>query len=126
MPGATFTPAVRSLCWERAKGRCEACGATLRPGANLHHRTGRGMGGMRRKVTAADGLFLCGNGNTSGCHRLMDTERQWAIDRGFVVPRNGQHIPAAVPVHHAAYGLVWLLADGGVQPLNEGGEFAWA
>lgn len=126
MAGGVFTPAQRRKCWERSGGYCEVCGCRLRPvGWNLHHREGRGMGGSRRKVTCSDGLVICGQGNTSGCHRLMDEEREWAVERGFVVARNGQHSPAEVPVLLRGT-WVYLTADGGTVEADQRWEVsAW-
>lgn len=114
---AEFTKAQREACWNRSGGYCEACGCRLRPqGWNLHHRQGRGMGGTRRKVTCSDGLVICGMGNTSGCHRLMDTQREWAVARGYVVSRGSLATPREVPV--LRFGdWVWLLEDGSVESL---------
>ncbi len=118
-----FTAKQRALCWERSGGYCEVCGCRLREkGWNLHHRQGRGMGGTKRKVTCADGLVICGMGNTSGCHRLMDEQRMWALARGFVVHRNGRRAPAEVPVLIRG-DWTYLDADGGISPapaLTEG------
>lgn len=116
MSNSVFTPAQRAACWERSGGYCEVCGCRLRDkGWNLHHREGRGMGGRGKKrprVTCADGLVICGQGNTSGCHRLMDEEREWAVERGFVIPRGSRLNPTEVPVLLRGT-WVYLHADGG-------------
>lgn len=96
MAGGKFTVKQRAVMFERARGCCEVCGCRLREkGWNAHHRAGRGMGGTRREVTCADGLVVCGSG-TTGCHGLIERERKWALDNGFLVSRWAD--AAAVPV----------------------------
>lgn len=94
-----FTPKQRQACWQRAQGHCEVCGARLREkGWNLHHRRGRGMGGTRIPITCADGLVVCGMGNTEGCHGYIEAHFGWALERGYKVRRNGHLNPSEVPV----------------------------
>lgn len=116
MANGHFTAKQRAKIFERARGWCEVCGCRLREkGWNAHHRKALGMGGTRRVVTCADGLAVCGMGNTSGCHRLMDTEREWAMERGFVISRNSDLDPLHVPVFVRGE-WVFFDADGGIVP----------
>lgn len=88
----------------RAGGRCEGCGKADR--VEAHHRLYRSRGG---DGGAANGLLLCGSGNTSGCHGKAHSADEGL---GFSVPRGSS--PADVPVWHARFGLVRLTDDGRV------------
>lgn len=102
------TPEVRDVVLLRSRGRCEvgvtdACRARGRrldspEGTNQHHRHPGGMGGSKRaEIHAAEGLLqVCGQGNTSGCHGWIESNRTAAKERGWLVDR-GQD-PADVPV----------------------------
>lgn len=116
MANGKFTASQRAACFERAGGACEVCGYRLREGWNLHHRKALGMGGTKRAVTCADGLAVCGLGNTSGCHQAMDTEREWALGRGYVILRNSPLDPLDVPVFTVREGWVYFDADGSTRP----------
>lgn len=104
-----FTPAVQEQIRERAKGRCEMCGS-LAMYHQIHHRRPRGMGGSKDPVcgTAANGLFL-----HPGCHAKIESNREQAYERGYLV-RQG-HNPAEVPVQR---GSIWYLLgeDGSLTP----------
>lgn len=119
MARGEFTQRQRALCWERSGGYCEVCGCRLREkGWNLHHRQGRGMGGTRREVTCADGLVVCGYGNTSGCHKQMDDQRAWAVARGFVVSRHATKPMRDMPVLLRGQ-WVYLTDDGAFVGVDE-------
>ncbi len=104
-----FTPAVQEQIRDRAKGRCEMCGA-LAMYHQIHHRRPRGMGGSKDPAcgTAANGLFL-----HPGCHAKIESNREQAYERGYLV-RQG-HDPAQVPVKR---GVNWYLLgeDGSLTP----------
>lgn len=105
--GPTVT--VRRIVLERAGGRCELCGtnlATIWCGYSLHHRSPRGMGGSRSDhVNRPSSLLaVCGSG-TSGCHGLVESQRQLALANGWLVPHG--EMPAEIPVE-LHRGLVYL------------------
>lgn len=109
---AEFPIRVRMAIRRRADYRCEVCaknlGAASASTAQVHHRRARGMGGstdpMSRNVT--NGLLTC-----IPCHARIESEREWALDRGFLV-RQG-HNPASVPVRLWNAHPVLLTHDGG-------------
>jgi hypothetical protein len=96
----------------RCNGMCEVCGRAAM--ANLHHRRARGMGGTRRAIHTPSWLLaVCGMGNTSGCHGRIETHREQARARGWLLGPSDD--PATTPVLHAVYGWVILLDDGGFE-----------
>jgi hypothetical protein len=108
-----FTPQVQEQIRDRAKGRCEMCGA-LALYHQIHHRRPRGMGGSKDPAcgTAANGLFV-----HPGCHAKIESNRDQAYEKGYLV-RQGQD-PAAVPVRK---GLHWYLLgeDGSLTVVPQG------
>lgn len=91
---------IRALCTARDAGLCVRCGS---PATNLHHREGRGMGGRqgadRERVNGpAWLLWLCGMGNTSGCHGWVDQDRATAEAQGYVLRRGHALDAEQVPV----------------------------
>lgn len=106
MSASDFTARDLEIMRARSGGHCEGCGLYARTEA--HHRLYRSRGGSSG---AANGLMLCGLGNTSGCHGSAHTrfgeELGWSVKSGFD--------PAVVPVRLAAWpGRVLLTADGRV------------
>ncbi len=100
-----FPRNVRDLIFDRAGDYCEICGAD-RP-EQAHHRRGRGMGSTKRldSNTASNGL-----GISAACHTMVESRRNLALDRGWLVRQN--HSPADVPV--LRHGTDWvLLTDAG-------------
>jgi hypothetical protein len=91
--------AVRQMVLERSGYRCEICGNKL--GENqfysIHHRIPRGMGGTDREDLnlASNLLSLCGSG-TTGCHGYIESNRQEAYEKGWIVLRD--HDVAETPV----------------------------
>lgn len=110
---------TRQLVIMRDGGRCLRCG---RPGSNVHHRLGRGMGGAKGERSEQINrpawlVTLCGQGNTSGCHRWVDEHRDQAVALGYVIPRNGPDRDAEdVPIRTLHRGWVLLDNEGGVTP----------
>jgi len=101
-----FPKAVRDIILTRAQNHCEVCGVNA-PN-QLHHRRARGMGSTIRPETnrAANGLAACAD-----CHRQIESRREFALDRGWLVRQN--QTPADVPVvHHGSWAL--LSDDGAV------------
>lgn len=90
---------VRELVLGRSGYRCEICGNPL--GQNqfysIHHRVPRGMGGTDRPELnlPSNLLSLCGSG-TTGCHGYIESNRQEAYEKGWIVLRD--HNPADAPV----------------------------
>jgi hypothetical protein len=69
----------------RSGGVCEVCGRAAMQ--NIHHRRGRGMGGTRRAIHSPAWLLaVCGMGNTSGCHRRIESDRPTAEANGWALP----------------------------------------
>lgn len=98
----------------RSAGRCEIRSPACLGGrygdisslpsfkVSRHHRRPRGMGGTKRADvhSLAALLLTCGDG-TTGCHGYAERERDWARDRGILVPNVGTGDavdPAAVPL----------------------------
>ena len=102
-----FPKAVREQVLNRATQHCEACGQASNA-YQWHHRRPRGAGGSKASDTntSANCLLLC-----PPCHALIESRREFAIDRGWLV-RQGFD-PAEVPV---IYQCSWAIldADGGV------------
>lgn len=89
-----FSQKTRDLIHHRAKGRCEKCGIPLPGGlAQIHHRRPRGMGGTKRKEsgTAANGIYV-----HLKCHMDIESNRQQALDNGWLVPQTSQ--PTDIPI----------------------------
>ncbi len=103
------TPQARNIVAERCGGMCEVCGVAR--ATNVHHRRGRGMGGTRRAIhTPAWLLAVCGQGNTSGCHRRIESNRPEAERNGWALPwsvEDAATVPAVL-----WFGTVLLLDDG--------------
>ena len=103
----------------RDKGRCAWCGEEvggtgLRGESwSLHHRRPAGMGGDRRPETHAPGnlVLLCGSGTTF-CHGYVESHRDDAADRGFLIPKLAASPPSSWAIEHAVHGLVYLFDDG--------------
>ena len=98
---------ARALVIARDGGQCQRCGTTSGP-FSVHHRRPRGMGGTKRRDTAAGLIVLCGTG-TTGCHGWVESHRAEARDLGLLVPLTG--VPELVPVK-TIHGLVLLTDDG--------------
>lgn len=110
------TTAVRELVYERADRRCERCGTASGP-FNVHHRTGRGMGGTSNPAanSTVNLVLVCGSG-TTGCHGEIESHRRDALADGWLVPRTAD--PANAPVKIWSVGWVQLLADGHYEKLT--------
>lgn len=110
------------LVWERDRGRCARCGASIRgergQSWSVHHRVPRGSGGAKHVPwmnLAANLLLLCGSG-TTGCHGWIEAHRSEAISKGWLMLRNSYLIPEDVEVHHAIHGVVLLNDQGAAVP----------
>lgn len=80
---------VRDRVWAREESCCRRCGRRLTRGVSvcsIHHRQPRQMGGTSRpEVNSLDALALiCGSG-TTGCHGYIESHREEAYDRGWLV-----------------------------------------
>lgn len=71
------------------------------------------MGGTRRGIvnTPAALLYVCGQGNTSGCHGELESHRDEARDLGQLL--YDYQDPAAVPVVAVHLGVTFLLDQQG-------------
>jgi hypothetical protein len=101
---------VRQLVLARAGERCEVCGVDLPVLYSIHHRRPRRMGGTRRPDTnqPQNLMAVCGSGVT-GCHGRIESDRAWAVTRGYLLPDTAD--PATVPVR-LTRAVVLLCADG--------------
>ena len=105
---------TRALVNARDGGRCVRCGA---PASDLDHRRTRGAGGTHGDASAAINrpsnlITLCGAGNTSGCHRWKDDERETARRHGYSLRLNGVTFDASTVPVLTARGWALFLDDG--------------
>lgn len=110
--GNSIPPRTREKVYARANGVCEVCGKYA-PGADIHHRLAKGMGGTSNKRIhdPSNLLAVCGWGNTSGCHGDIHGTADYAKAMGWIVSRFTPHSPAEVPVR-LWDGMFWLDDDG--------------
>lgn len=106
-PGATDWPALRSMLYERAGGRCERCGGRLPAFWEAHHRRRRSQGGRDALANLA---ALCPDCHTLGADAVHRGLRQARAD-GWLVSRAAD--PAAVPVRLHDGRMVLLTPAGG-------------
>lgn len=84
--------------------RCVVCGASIHGQRgwdwSIQHRQARQMGGCKQPYINAPSnlLLVCGSG-TTGCHGRIESDRDWAKDHGWNIPR------PLVPIEHPA--LLW-------------------
>lgn len=111
MAGVQFTEKGRRLIVERAKGRCELCGAHAQETAQIHHRRPRGMGGTKNPESrsVANGLYV-----HFRCHQRIELNRADALKNGWLVLQSGD-LSQPVLLH---YGWVVLHEDGSVYELG--------
>ncbi len=108
-----FKPAVVQQIGQRDHGMCALCGRRVwgERGVqwHVHHRLPRAMGSSKKPHVnaAANGLLL-----HASCHGWVESNRSTARARGLIV-LHGKHLPADVPVWHAAHDSWVLLADDG-------------
>lgn len=117
MSGA-FTPKTARLVFARDQESCFRCGQGLRWedrgfGWSLHHREPRKMGGRKDAHLSrpSNALTLCGSGVT-GCHGLVESDRDWALSMGLLVSAFGSERPVDIPVRKRD-GSLWYLTDDG-------------
>ena len=103
---------TRERVYARANGRCEVCGKYA-PGADIHHRRAKGMGGTSNKAIhdPSNLIAVCGWGNTSGCHGDIHGNAAHAKAMGWIVSRFTPHQSWEVPVR-LWDGMFWLADDG--------------
>lgn len=102
----------------RANGHCERCGrSTVNYPASIHHRRPRGMGGTSDPGinTAENCVLLCGTG-TTGCHGIVESHREIAIEEGWLLPRRDPRDPADAPVF--AEGAWYLVTADALVPVD--------
>ena len=102
------TASVRETVMRRAGGRCERCGKALNGPHSVHHRQPRGMGGPSNPEVnnPSNLLVLCGTG-TTGCHGWIESNREYATLRGFLVPRPLHPADTPVQLHDTR----WVTLD---------------
>ena len=88
---------VRFQIFYRANYRCEKCGGLGDTfGWSVHHRVPRRMGGSRNETLhlPANLILLCGSG-VSGCHGWVESYRDKARERGFLLTKveSAEEIP---------------------------------
>jgi 5-methylcytosine-specific restriction enzyme A len=98
--------------YERDGWSCFCCGGAVGPERgedhHIHHRRPRAMGGTNRPDTnsPANLLLLCPD-----CHRLIESERVWALQQGLLLVQADDPALVAVRIHHAWPDLIYLTAD---------------
>lgn len=105
----------------RSGYRCEICGDTLMgiDGMSIHHRKPRGMGGtIDIKINSPSNLMaICGSG-TTGCHGWLESNREVAYQKGWLVHRNDD--PAKVKVElHKGVRIAYMYLTDDFQCLDE-------
>lgn len=102
----------RERVYARAKGMCEVCGK-FAPGADIHHRLAKGMGGTSNKDIhdPSNLIAVCGWGNTSGCHGDIHGNASYAKAMGWIVSKFTPYTPLQIPVR-LWDGMWWLNNDG--------------
>jgi 5-methylcytosine-specific restriction protein A len=100
-------PAVLDVVRARNGGACLRC--SLRPGAQCHHRTPRGMGGTRDPhVNEPPNLtWIC-----LACHAEIESRRADAFRDGWLVRRGAD--PASQYLIDIHGRMLMLLPDGGL------------
>ncbi|GHF30654.1 MULTISPECIES: HNH endonuclease [Actinomycetes] len=121
MKAQQISRTVRDIVHTRSGGVCEKCGR--RPAVEVHHRTGRQMGGSREPwINQPSNLLdLC-----DPCHdEVTDTRgnRAFVETCGWLV-RRGEEQPADVPV--LLWHGLWLLDDLGDFRTDPRVAAAWA
>lgn len=111
------TAKTLALVAARDSGRCAWCGGEVsgRRGEDfsLHHRRPAGMGGDRRPEThGAGNLVLLHGSGTTGCHGAVESQRAYALAKGFLISKLSAEHPSTWPIQHAVHGWCYLLDDG--------------
>ncbi|MDE2100837.1 MAG: hypothetical protein KGL39_26560 [Patescibacteria group bacterium] len=113
---------VRGLVVLRDEGICQWCGERVtgldmtEGNYSLQHRRARGMGGSSRPETDLPGnLVLVHGSGTTGCHGHIESHREEAARRGFILPQPTSRttwVPADVPILvRNSFGYAWELRD---------------
>jgi hypothetical protein len=101
---------LRELVLERDEYRCVRCGCSIvGQRYSLQHRKARQMGGRKGAHTAANLVVLCGSA-TTGCHQIVESEREYAQRQGYAVPSWGD--PEKLPVWRHGFGWQLPSEDG--------------
>lgn len=120
---------TRRLVLDRAAGCCELCQRLLHDGQAwlgphaIHHRRARGMGSTVRPETnyPSNLLLLCGTGNDSGCHGMVESNRAQSYALGWLVRQTDD--PATVPVLFPEAVIAGLRLPARVVLLTEDGQY---
>lgn len=100
---------ARKVVRARSGGACELCAA---PATQMHHRKKSG-----REWTPENLLHVCGAGNYSGCHALIELNPTASKAKGWWLLPNQD--PATEPVSIYGGGRVLLHNDGTTTPAKE-------
>lgn len=87
---------TRATVLIRSGGCCERCGRSLANiPADVHHRRPRGMGGTSDpEIDAPENQVVLDR----ECHGWVESNREQAIEHGWLVPRRDPRHPREVPV----------------------------
>lgn len=98
---------------QQVRDRDQTCVICDEQGEQIHHRRPRGLGGTSRPNanSPANLILLC-----SGCHRLVESLRKEALDRGLLLPQSVEEPSAAPLVWHGR--TVLLHDDGSVEDVT--------
>lgn len=102
---------------ERAGGRCEVCGHSLRVGGQVHHRMRRGH---EANDVPSNCLHVC-----DGCHRMIHAAPTHSRNEGWIVSSNVRHAgikPAEIPVRFWDGTKQFLWDDGSYSETEWQGE----
>jgi 5-methylcytosine-specific restriction protein A len=118
--------ATRALVKQRANDRCEVCSQYITDAMpySLQHRRARGMGGSSLVWVNSpiNLLYVCGSATTPDmCHLAVEDNRKRDenIERGYVIPKNGNQHPASVPVLLWGFQWAYLTPNGYYEPIVE-------
>lgn len=103
----------------RDDNKCAKCGKQISGERgrdwSLHHRRPRGAGGTSLVWPNLPGnLILLHGSGVDGCHGDVESYRDDAREKGFLVALNGKRKSSAVPILHAVHGWVLLDDHGGI------------
>lgn len=101
---------------ERDSWSCVVCGGGIFGERgfdwSIGHRRPRRNGGDPRPETNLPGnLFTLHGSGTTGCHGVVESMREQAIDLGWIL--HADDVPADKPIQHALHGYVLLTNLGG-------------
>lgn len=102
--------AARKVLQARSLGRCEVCSRA--PATNAHHRRKAG-----RVWSPENLLAVCGHGNLTGCHSIIELNPGRSREQGWIVPSHRN--PADVPCWLAGREFAFLNPDGSITEISD-------